>query len=98
MMDTGKLLFLGPHDATGSPSDHASATAETPAEACAALVAALRATGYDPATQLMSYLIADDPTYLPEETEARAIARRVGRDKLLAYLLTFYMENQPHEP
>ncbi len=97
---TGKFLFLDPTD-LAVPSDEAPVSADVlpsdAKEAVAALMSCLTEAGYDPVTQLTAYLIADDPTFLPEETEARAIARRVGRDKLLEALLTFYWEHHAHD-
>ncbi len=96
----GKFLFLEPTDAPPI-ADAADLTfVESPPdvpEAFDAIIGCLSDVGYDPVTQLTAYLIADDPTYLPEETEARAIARRIGRDKLLEYLLSFYLEHNTHD-
>lgn len=95
----GKFLFLDPTTAsavanTADTCDEA--VAYDPAEAFAAITRSLEDAGYDPVTQLTAYLIADDPTYLPEETDARTIARHVGRDKLLEALLAFYLEHRDH--
>ena len=59
------------------------------------LIAIIRESGQDPVTQLSGYLITEDPIYLPEGTEARAIARRVGRDKLLETLIDLYIRYCP---
>lgn len=101
MKDSGKFLFLDTADA--NPHTH---TAETPAvadaTACACcedslseLIAIIRDCGQDPVTQLSGYLITEDPTYLPEGSDARAIARRVGRDKLLTTLIELYIRYCP---
>ena len=60
----------------------------------------IRHSGQDPVIQLSGYLITEDPTYLPEGTNAqgitaRAIARRVGRDKLLTTLIELYLSSCP---
>ena len=62
------------------------------------LIAAIRECGQNPVTQLSGYLITEDPTYLPEGVSsrgvsARSIARRVGRDKLLATLIELYLNS-----
>lgn len=105
MKDSGKFLFLDPADA---PKNTADALADETVEidpcakaALAELVTILHAGGLDPITQLSGYLITEDPTYLPEGTNARgvsarAIARRVGRDKLLETLIELYIET--HHP
>ena len=56
---------------------------------------ALQEKGYNPINQLVGYIITEDPTYLPEGTNARAIARRVGRDKLLTTLIDLYVRYCP---
>lgn len=91
----GKFLFLDPTTAP-AVSDTEEITYD-PTEAFATITRSLEEAGYDPVTQLTTYLIADDPTFLPEETEARAIAHHVGRDKLLEALLAFYLEHRDHE-
>ncbi len=62
-----------------------------------AMVDSLVASDYDPVTQLTSYFIAGDPTFLPEDTEARTLAHEPGRDKLLEALITYYTEHR-HDP
>ncbi len=52
----------------------------------------LSETQTDPVAQLSGFLMSDDPGYLPEDTEARALVRRVGRDRLLETLIGLYME------
>ncbi len=94
----GKLLFLDPTDAPHMSETPVPSPEEAPLHADEAFDTVIRClveAGYDPVTQLTAYLISDDPTYLPEDTEARAIARRIGRDKLLEALLIFYMEHRP---
>ncbi len=63
----------------------------TPSQTLAELVRIIRACGQDPMTQLAGYLMTDDPTYLPDTAHARSMADRIGRDKLLETLLTFYL-------
>ena len=82
MPDCDKLLV------TASPTDEASAI---PAHTLAALVRIIRTCGQDPLTQLAGYLMTDDPTYLPDSDHARLLADRIGRDKLLEELLSFYL-------
>lgn len=42
----------------------------------------------DPISALSGYLISEDPTYLPEMGNARALARCIGRDRILALLIS----------
>ncbi len=98
--ERGKFLFLEPMDIS-TVSDASTPPIEDLAhdarEAFAAITRSLADAGYDPVTQLTAYLIADDPTFLPDKTDARALARHIGRDKLLEALLTFYMEHRGDE-
>ncbi len=108
MKEGGKFLFLEPMDATAHPAGMTASTdasecleAQAPAldtaepdarKSLAELVTILLENDLNPVTQLAGYLIAEDPTYLPEGTNARAIARRIGRDKLLETLIEWYWE------
>ena len=98
MSDTNKFLYL---TSTGTPAADPSAIdlANMPCQCCEASLSELsgiiRECGQDPVTQLSGYLITEDPTYLPDGTNARAIARRVGRDKLLTTLLELYIRSCP---
>ena len=90
MSVTNKFLYL-------DPADEPTTEKAEEAEPCCCeaslteLIAAIRDSGQNPVTQLSGYLITEDPTYLPEGTAARGIARRVGRDKLLATLIELYL-------
>ncbi len=69
-------------------------TAEEARRALSNLVRMMEEEGLNPVTQLSGYIIAEDPTYLPEEADAHALTRRVGRDKLLSVLIEVYLENR----
>ncbi len=58
------------------------------------LVRIMREEGMNPSVQLAGYIVTEDPTYLPSEHHARALARRVGRDKLLQVLIEQYVSTQ----
>ncbi len=96
MKDSGKFLFLDTADANPpsqtavSPAAEEGCLCECCEDALSALISIIQQSGQDPVTQLSGYLITEDPIYLPEGTEARAIARRVGRDKLLETLIELY--------
>ena len=96
MPDTAKLLYL---DHTNPASDTNESTHCACCEASLTeLISIIRDSGQDPVTQLSGYIITEDPTYLPEAANesgitARAIARRVGRDKLLTTLIELYLSS-----
>ncbi|MEE0204057.1 MAG: IreB family regulatory phosphoprotein [Oscillospiraceae bacterium] len=48
--------------------------------------------GYNPINQLVGYIISEDPTYITNYNNARALICRVDRDELLQELLTSYLE------
>ena len=48
--------------------------------------------GYSPINQLVGYIISEDPTYITNYNNARALICRVDRDELLQELLTSYLE------
>ena len=48
--------------------------------------------GYNPINQLVGYIISEDPTYITNYTNARALICRVDRDELLQELLVSYLE------
>ena len=96
----GKFLFLDLTDVPSALDDldtHTEEITYDAAETFDIMVRSLVNAGYDPVTQMTTYLISDDPTFLPEEADVRGLAHHIGRDKLLAALLTFYMEHRAHE-
>ncbi len=48
--------------------------------------------GYNPINQLVGYIISEDPTYITNYNNARALICRVDRDELLQELLITYLE------
>lgn len=48
--------------------------------------------GYNPINQLVGYIISEDPTYITNYNNARALICRVDRDELLQELLISYLE------
>ena len=55
---------------------------------------ALKEKGYNPITQLVGYLISEDPTYITNHNGARALVRRLDRDKLLQDMVKNYLEDK----
>ena len=49
--------------------------------------------GYNPINQIVGYLLSEDPTYITNYKNARALIRRIDRDELLNELVRFYLEN-----
>lgn len=58
---------------------------------------ALQEKGYDPIHQLVGYLISGEPAYIPRHNQARAMIRKVERDKLIEELVRAYLEPSDSE-
>lgn len=100
MSESGKILFLDRNApcADNESNSASSAVPLTDEEAMRELCRILIDNRMDPVLQLSGYLVSEDPTYLPEGTEARAIARRIGRDGLLGLLIRSYISSIPDTP
>ena len=53
---------------------------------------ALTEKGYNPINQIVGYIISEDPTYITNHNNARALIRKLDRDELLAKLLKNYLD------
>lgn len=62
-----------------------------PEVALAELLRLLAADGTDPSVALAGYLVSEDPAYLPECGNARALARHIGRNRMLTLLIDTYV-------
>lgn len=58
---------------------------------------ALQEKGYDPVSQLAGYFLSDDPTYITNHKNARAIIRRMEREDLLEEILRIYILGMGNE-
>ena len=47
--------------------------------------------GYNPINQLVGYIISEDPTYITNYNNARALICRIDRDELLQELVISYL-------
>lgn len=59
----------------------------------AAVYNALQIKGYDPISQIVGYILSDDPTYITSYNGARSLIVRVERDELLEELVKSYIKN-----
>lgn len=53
---------------------------------------ALKVKGYDPISQLVGYILSDDPTYITSYNGARGLIGRVERDELLEEIVKHYLK------
>ena len=51
----------------------------------------LREKGYNPINQIVGYILSEDPTYITNHNNARALIRKVDRDELLQTLVKYYL-------
>ncbi|MBR4172942.1 MAG: IreB family regulatory phosphoprotein [Clostridia bacterium] len=54
---------------------------------------ALQVKGYDPISQIVGYILSDDPTYITSYNGARSLIVRVERDELLEELVKNYINH-----
>ena len=54
---------------------------------------ALQIKGYDPISQIVGYILSDDPTYITSYNGARSLIAKVERDELLEELVKNYVKN-----
>ena len=52
---------------------------------------ALSEKGYNPVNQIVGYLLSEDPTYITNHKNARALIRHIDRDELLNTLVKNYL-------
>ena len=52
----------------------------------------LRENGYNPISQLVGYLISEDPTYITDCNNARALIQRVDREVIMAEMVKEYLD------
>lgn len=55
---------------------------------------ALYEKGYDPVSQIVGYILSEDPTYITTHNNARALIRRIDRDELLQDLVINYIDHK----
>ena len=53
---------------------------------------ALKIKGYDPISQIVGYILSDDPTYITSYNGARSMIVKVERDELLEELVKSYIK------
>ena len=54
--------------------------------------ASLLEKGYNPINQIVGYILSEDPTYITNYNNARAMITRLDRDELLQELLVEYLK------
>ena len=52
---------------------------------------ALDEKGYNPVSQIVGYLLSEDPTYITTHNNARSLMRRLDRDEILQLMIEKYI-------
>jgi len=50
--------------------------------------------GYNPINQIVGYILSEDPTYITNYNNARALIARIDRDELLRELVIQYLDHK----
>ncbi len=53
---------------------------------------ALAEKKYNPISQIVGYILSEDPTYITTHNNARSLVRKIDRDELLQTLLKSYLQ------
>ena len=54
---------------------------------------ALKEKGYNPVSQIVGYILSEDPTYITTHHNARSLIRRIDRDELLLAMVKNYLND-----
>lgn len=55
---------------------------------------ALSEKGYNPISQIVGYILSEDPTYITTHNNARSLIRRLDRDELLQAIVKDYLRDK----
>lgn len=58
-----------------------------------AVYKALNEKGYNPISQIVGYILSEDPTYITTHNNARSLIRKIDRDELLQSLVKNYLKD-----
>ena len=58
---------------------------------------ALKEKGYNPISQIVGYILSEDPTYITTQNNARSLIRRLDRDELLQALVKNYLKSSENK-
>ena len=54
---------------------------------------ALNEKGYNPVSQIVGYILSEDPTYITTYNNARSLIRHIDRDELLQAMVKNYVNS-----
>ena len=56
------------------------------------ICAAIRDGGFNPVSQIVGYIVSEDPTHITNYNNARTMMSRIDRDDLLEAMVTSYID------
>ena len=59
-----------------------------------AMVKTLEEKGYNPVSQIVGYILSEDPTYITTHNNARNLVRKIDRDELMQILVKKYLDKK----
>ena len=62
-------------------------------EVLTSVYSSLQEKGYNPINQFVGYILSEDPTYITNYNNARALIRKLDRDELLQELVKQYLRD-----
>ena len=62
-------------------------------EVLTSVYSSLQEKGYNPINQIVGYIHSEDPTYITNYNNARALIRKLDRDELLQELVKQYLRD-----
>ncbi len=66
-------------------------------ELLVAICEAIREGGYDPVSQIVGYLLSEEPTHITNYQNARTLIGKIDRDELLRDMVAHYIEKIEEE-
>lgn len=73
------------------PADNDVQAEKEPRELFYDICRAIKEGGYNPTTQIVGYLISEDPTHITNYKGARTMATKLDRDELLNEMVAYYI-------
>ena len=62
-------------------------------EVLTSVYSSLQEKGYNPINQIVGYILSEDPTYITNYNNARALIRKLDRDELLQEVVKQYLRD-----
>ncbi len=79
------------------PANDARSAERDPKELFYEICRAIKEGGYNPTTQIVGYLISEDPTHITNYKGARTLVTKLDRDELLSNMVSLYIASVEKE-